>query len=102
MTRPVLATNMPATLITSSKSSQGFTKMLRRVVLRSNEDEGEVKTITSPHAEGDDWPKLLTLQAREEAAYFDCLVLCLLYGLENIGFLYPSMSMIVIGHSLLY
>jgi hypothetical protein len=47
MTRPVLATNMPATLIASSKSSQGFTKMLRRVVLCSNEDEGEVKTITS-------------------------------------------------------
>jgi hypothetical protein len=37
------------------------------------EDEGEVKTTTSVHAEGDDQPKLLTLHAREEAEYFDCL-----------------------------
>jgi hypothetical protein len=58
--------------------------------------------ITGVHAKGDDWPKLLTLHAREQAVYFDCLVLCLLYGLENIGFVYPSMSMIVIGHLLLY
>jgi hypothetical protein len=26
-----------------------------------------------------------------------CLTLCLLYGLENIGFVYPSMSMIVMA-----
>jgi hypothetical protein len=31
-----------------------------------------------------------------------CLALCLLYDLENIGSVYPTMSMIVIGHSLLY
>jgi hypothetical protein len=28
-----------------------------------------------------------------------CLTLCLLYDLENIGSVYPAMSMIVIGHS---
>jgi hypothetical protein len=40
------------------------------------EDEGEVKTMTGVHTEGDDWPKMLTLHAREEAEYFDCLALC--------------------------
>jgi hypothetical protein len=31
-----------------------------------------------------------------------CLALCLLYDLGNIGSVYPAMSMIVIGHLLLY
>jgi hypothetical protein len=35
----------------------------------------KVKTMTGVHAEGDDRPELLTLHAREEAKYFDCLAL---------------------------
>jgi hypothetical protein len=62
----------------------------------------KIKTKTGVQAEGDDRPELLTLHAREEAEYFDCLALCLLCDLENIGSVNPAMSMIVIGHSLLY
>jgi hypothetical protein len=36
----------------------------------------KVKMVTGVHAEGDGRPKLLTLHAREEAEYFDCLALC--------------------------
>jgi hypothetical protein len=69
---------------------------------KKNKDEGEVKETTSIHAEGDDQPKLLTLHTREEAEDFDCLALYCFDYFENIGFVYPAMSMIVIGHSLLY
>jgi hypothetical protein len=33
----------------------------------------KVKTMTGVQAEGDDWPKLLTLHVWEEAEYLDCL-----------------------------
>jgi hypothetical protein len=69
---------------------------------RQSKSKTKMKTKTGVQAEGDYRLELLTLNAREEAEYFDCLALCLLYGLENIGSVYPDMSMIVIGHSLLY
>jgi hypothetical protein len=43
----------------------------------------------------------VTLRKKVEY-YCNCLALCLLYNLENIGSVYRIMSMIVIGHSLLY
>jgi hypothetical protein len=43
---------------------------------QSNGDEGEVKTRTGEHAEGEGRPELLTLHAKEEEEYFDCLALC--------------------------
>jgi hypothetical protein len=58
----------------------------RKVVLRSNKDEDEVKTMTGVHTEGDDRPELLTLHVREEAEYFDCLALCLLLRLGEYWF----------------
>jgi hypothetical protein len=39
---------------------------------------------------------------REVPSYSRCLALYCYDYLENIGFVYPGMSMIVIGHSLLY
>jgi hypothetical protein len=62
------------------------TKVQRKVVLRSNKDEDEVKTMTGVHTEGDDRPELLTLHVREEAEYFDCLALCLLLRLGEYWF----------------
>ncbi len=35
----------------------------------------KVKMMTGVHDKGDDRPELLTLHAREEAKYFDCLAL---------------------------
>jgi hypothetical protein len=69
---------------------------------QSNWYEGEVKTRTGEHTEGEGWPELLALHAMEEAEYFNCLAPLLLFYLENIGFVYPAMSMVVIGPSLLY
>jgi hypothetical protein len=61
-----------------------------------------VKEMTGVHTEGDDRPGLLTFHVREEAEYFNCLALYCSDYLENIGFIYPAMSMILIGHLLLY
>ncbi len=64
---------------------------------QSNGDEGEVKTMTGEHAEGDDRPKLLTLHSKEEAEYFNCLAHCCdcLYG--EYWFSLSRLSMMVIG-----
>jgi hypothetical protein len=36
----------------------------------------KVKMRIGEHDAGDDWPELLTLHAKEEAEYFNCLGLC--------------------------
>jgi hypothetical protein len=36
----------------------------------------KMKTKIGVHAEGEARPVLLTLHSKEEAEYFDCLVLC--------------------------
>jgi hypothetical protein len=61
-----------------------------------------MKTKTGVHAEGDDQPELLTLHSQEEAEYFGCLALCFDCLCGDIGLVYPAMSMVVIGPSLLY
>jgi hypothetical protein len=49
------------------------------------------------------WKRIMKQQnVTRRFSSWKCLALCLLYDLENIGFIYPAMSMIVIGHSLLY
>jgi hypothetical protein len=72
-------------------SDSGRTARLKRnhmMILQAHAFILELGVVTN-----DRWPSLTN---------YLCLALCLLYGLENIGSLYSSMSMIVIGHSLLY